>query len=77
MQLFFKYIISIDIIKYIDFMEDDGNTYLILEYLEGGELFDKIVTKSFYNEKDAKIIMTKILNAIKYCHDHKIIHRLL
>jgi calcium/calmodulin-dependent protein kinase I len=46
-----------------------------MEILEGGELFDRIVKKSFYNEKDARDLVYILINAIKYCHDRGIVHR--
>jgi serine/threonine protein kinase len=48
---------------------------MVLEFLEGGELFDRIVKKTFYNEKEARDLVAIILNAIKYMHDHDIVHR--
>jgi serine/threonine protein kinase len=46
-----------------------------MELVSGGELFDRIVNKGFYTEKDAKEIMADILGAIKYLHDQNIVHR--
>jgi serine/threonine protein kinase len=38
-------------------------------------LFDRIVEKTFYNEKEAKDLVQILLSAIKYCHDRNIVHR--
>ena len=43
--------------------------------MAGGELFDRIVEKTFYSEKDARDLVTALLSAIKYCHDNNIVHR--
>jgi calcium/calmodulin-dependent protein kinase I len=43
--------------------------------LEGGELFDRIVKKAFYNEKEARDLVFILLKAIKYLHDKGIVHR--
>lgn len=66
-----------NIVKYIEIIEDTNNVYLILEYLEGGELYNKIVKKSCLSEKEAKEIAKCLFSAVKYCHDRKIMHRLL
>ena len=51
------------------------HTYFIVERVEGGELFDRIIKKKFYNEKEARDLAVVILKALKHCHDHKIAHR--
>ena len=39
------------------------------------ELFDKIIEKGSFNEKDASIIMRQLFSAVAYCHSHKTVHR--
>lgn len=40
-----------NIIKLYEYFEDAKNVYLITELCSGGELFDKIVEKEFFDEK--------------------------
>ena len=47
-------------------MED--RIYLVLELLEGGELFDRIVEKENYSEKEASEAIKPIVDTIRYCH---------
>jgi serine/threonine protein kinase len=49
--------------------------YVIIEYMKGGELFDRIVSKQFYTEKEARDLCKILLDAVKYCHDKDIVHR--
>ena len=42
---------------------------------DGGELFDRIVAKTCYSEKDARDLMYTLLKTIDYCHDRNIVHR--
>ena len=58
-----------------DFYREDKKYYLVLEYMEGGELFDRIVKKSFYNEKEARDVVALLLSAIGYCHSQNVVHR--
>lgn len=43
--------------------------------VSGGELFDRIVEKGFYTERDASALIRQILDAVKYLHDRGIVHR--
>lgn len=43
--------------------------------LSGGELFDRIVSKTFYNEKEARDLVRTLLWTVKHLHDQNIIHR--
>lgn len=43
-----------NIVKLYDFFEEKHFYYLVMEILNGGELFDRIVLKQFYNEKEAR-----------------------
>jgi serine/threonine protein kinase len=63
------------IVKFIDFFSEQEYYYLVLELLEGGELFDRIVQKSCYTEREARDLVFILLNAIKYCHDNNVVHR--
>ena len=41
----------------------------------GGELFDKIVEKGQYTEKEASAVVKKIIEAVDYLHSLGIAHR--
>jgi serine/threonine protein kinase len=62
------------IIKLVDVMEDDKNFYIVLEYLEGRDLFE-FMNRNYMNEAKAKRIMYCILRAVKYLHTFGIVHR--
>ena len=48
---------------------------LVFELVSGGELFDEIVQRSFYNEVDASACVGEILSAVQACHNAGVIHR--
>ena len=64
-----------NVVNCCDFYIEEKKYYLVLEYMEGGELFDRIVKKSFYNEGEAREVVETLLSAIEYCHSHNIVHR--
>lgn len=49
--------------------------YIVLELAEGGELFDKIIEKTKFNESEAKVHFYQICSAIEYLHSKNICHR--
>ncbi|KAG5499072.1 hypothetical protein GH5_03774 [Leishmania sp. Ghana 2012 LV757] len=49
--------------------------YLIMEYVEGGELYDYIVQKGRVRESEARYIFQQIVCAIEYCHHFRVVHR--
>jgi serine/threonine-protein kinase Chk2 len=49
--------------------------YIILELMEGGELFDRIKGSEKLKEREAKLIFYQIVEAVKYLHDNQITHR--
>ncbi len=46
-----------------------------IELMEGGELFERIVKKTFYNEMDARGLVRILLDALAYLHHRGIVHR--
>uniref|UniRef100_A0A7S2RB86 Protein-serine/threonine phosphatase n=1 Tax=Rhizochromulina marina TaxID=1034831 RepID=A0A7S2RB86_9STRA len=55
---------------------NDGNFfYIVMEKLEGGELFDRIVKKESYTEREAQNTTLILLNAVGYMHSRNIVHR--
>lgn len=70
-----KTLIHPNIMQIYEFYEDKRNFYIITEFCEGGELFDKIVEKGSFKEDDASGIMNQLISAINYCHINNIVHR--
>jgi len=63
------------IITLYEVYESADYVHLVIEYLKGGELFDKIQAKGSYSEGDAAKLMKRLLEAINYCHQKNVIHR--
>lgn len=64
-----------NIVKFVESYEEPKYFFVVLEFLPGGELFDRLVKKSFYNEKEARDTVRVLCEGIKYCHDRGIVHR--
>jgi len=63
------------IIRLYDVFEEKDFWYLVTEKMMGGELFDRIVSKSFYNEKEARDVCKILFQSIGYCHERSVAHR--
>jgi len=63
------------IVKLYDIYETKDHLYMVMELLKGGELFDNIVQKGTYSEKEAAAVMRQILEAVQYLHNRGIAHR--
>uniref|UniRef100_A0A665W986 Calcium/calmodulin-dependent protein kinase type 1-like n=1 Tax=Echeneis naucrates TaxID=173247 RepID=A0A665W986_ECHNA len=64
-----------NIVSLEEIFESKSHLYLVMQLVSGGELFDRIIEKGFYTEKDASKLIQQILDAVKYLHDMGIVHR--
>ena len=48
---------------------------MIMEYAEGGELFDYIVSKGRLPEQEAAFFYCQLIEGIEFLHKHKVAHR--
>jgi len=63
------------IVQLVDFYEEKGYFFLVMEYMTGGDVFDKIVERNHYTEKDARDLVKMLLKAVKFMHDQGVAHR--
>ena len=64
-----------NIMKLYEYFYEKDNIYIIMEYIRGDELFNKINEVHIFSEEKAAIIIKSILQGIAYCHSLGIIHR--
>lgn len=70
-----RYLRHKNIVRIYDFFEGEDHNMLVMECMEGGELLERIISKSSYDEKQARDAARNILSAIEHCHNHGILHR--
>lgn len=63
------------IISLYDIWENRGELYLVLEYVEGGELFDYVSCNGALPESEAVRLFRQIVAGLAYCHRFDICHR--
>ena len=64
-----------NIVRLYETYHDPENYYMVTEKMMGGELLDRVVQKTFYNEKEARDTCKILFEAMMYCHSHRIAHR--
>lgn len=69
-----------NIVEYFETYETEHFLYLVMEFCDGGELFDHnedvyLKNKRSYTENDAANVIYKCLEALQHCHAMGITHR--
>uniref|UniRef100_A0A672KXG8 Calcium/calmodulin-dependent protein kinase type IV n=1 Tax=Sinocyclocheilus grahami TaxID=75366 RepID=A0A672KXG8_SINGR len=64
-----------NIIKLKEIFETPAEISLVLELVTGGELFDRVVEKGYYSERDAADAVKQVLEAVAYLHENGVVHR--
>jgi len=63
------------ITRLYDVYENEEYLYLVMECMEGGELFDRVTQCTQFTERDASDATWHMLLALNYLHSHGIVHR--
>lgn len=58
-----------------DVYESEGMLELVMECMEGGELFDRVMVLKRFSERDCADAVFQMLLALNYIHSHGIVHR--
>ncbi|WRX27761.1 Protein kinase domain - like 10 [Theobroma cacao] len=56
-------------------MASKTKIYIVLEFVTGGELFDKIASRGRLKEDEARKYFQQLINAVDYCHSRGVYHR--
>ncbi|KAK4548136.1 hypothetical protein LTR36_010005 [Oleoguttula mirabilis] len=64
-----------NIVRLYDVWENRNELYLIMEYVDGGELFHYVDERKGLPEDEAVFIFRQIVSALLYCHRLRICHR--
>lgn len=64
-----------NIVRLYEVYESKETIFLVTELCDGRELFDEIVQRKKFTEKNAANVLKQLLQAIAYCHERHICHR--
>jgi serine/threonine protein kinase len=64
-----------NVIRMFEVMASKTKIYFVLEFVTGGELFDKISSNGRLKEDEARKYFQQLINAVDYCHSRGVYHR--
>lgn len=64
-----------NIIHLLDVFITEEKIFIVMELMEGGELFDYVVQKGTLTEDEAASIVRRVTSALVYMHTKNIVHR--
>ncbi|OAX42918.1 Pkinase-domain-containing protein [Rhizopogon vinicolor AM-OR11-026] len=64
------------IVRLISFSESPEHYFLVMELMEGGELFHQIVKLTYFSENLARHVILQVAHGIRYLHEERgVVHR--
>ncbi|KAK0498485.1 kinase-like domain-containing protein [Armillaria luteobubalina] len=64
------------IVKLVSFSESPEHYFLVLELMEGGELFHQIVKLTYFSENLSRHVILQVAQGIRYLHEERgVVHR--
>ncbi|KAK6744018.1 hypothetical protein RB195_010986 [Necator americanus] len=64
-----------NILRLKGYFHDQQRVYIILEYADGGELYNRLRKKGKLEEPEAARYVHQLADALSYCHAKRVIHR--
>lgn len=64
-----------NVVRLYEVMGSKTKIFIVLEFVTGGELFDKIVNDGRMRESEARKYFHQLINAVDYCHSRGVYHR--
>ncbi|KAK4753725.1 hypothetical protein SAY87_001829 [Trapa incisa] len=64
-----------NVVRLYELMGSKTKIYMVLEFVTGGELFDKIVNHGRMREDEARRYFQQLINTVDYCHSRGVYHR--
>ena len=64
-----------NIVQFKGAYEDRHSVHIVMELCAGDELFDRIIAKGHYSERDAASVFRVIMNVVNVCHSKGVMHR--
>ncbi|XP_024392471.1 SNF1-related protein kinase catalytic subunit alpha KIN11 isoform X3 [Physcomitrium patens] len=63
------------VVRLYEIIETFSDIYVVMEYVESGDLFDFIVLHGRLHEDDARHFFQQLIAGVEYCHRNRVVHR--
>ncbi|CAM8915191.1 unnamed protein product [Rhodiola kirilowii] len=64
-----------NVVRLFEVLASKTKIYMVLEYVNGGELFDRIVSVGKFSELRGRRLFQQLIDGVSYCHDRGVFHR--
>lgn len=64
-----------NIVRLYEVLASKSKIYMVLEYVNGGELFNRIASKGKLSEAQGRKIFQQLIDGVSYCHRKGVFHR--
>lgn len=64
-----------NIVRGLDFAHADGYHFLVMEYVEGQDIYNLLEQKGRFNEKETITILEQVASALDHIHGERLVHR--
>lgn len=64
-----------NVVRLHEVLASKSRIYMVLEYVTGGELFDRIASKGKLPEADGRKMFQQLIDGVSYCHSKGVFHR--
>jgi calcium-dependent protein kinase len=64
-----------NVLKVYEYFEDSDNFYIVMEYCEGGDVFEKLMQTKTFTERYAARVIRFVLKGLCYLHSKHVVHR--
>ncbi|KAL3505549.1 hypothetical protein ACH5RR_030931 [Cinchona calisaya] len=64
-----------NVVRLHEVLASKSKIYMVLEYVDGGELFDRIASKGKLSEAQGRKLFQQLIDGVSYCHNKGVYHR--
>jgi len=64
-----------NVVKLMDWCETKKRIYMVVQFCDGGDVFERILKQKTFSEKEAAHVVRKVSEGLEHCHENNIIHR--
>ncbi|XP_022575191.2 CBL-interacting serine/threonine-protein kinase 17 isoform X1 [Brassica napus] len=64
-----------NVVRLHEVLASKTNIYMVLEYVTGGDLFDRIVCEGKISEREGRKMFQQLIDGLNYCHYKGVFHR--